>query len=579
MNFGKSKIKPFTHPFTNSPIHPLMSAAKKPIIISVDDDPQVLRSIKRDLRNQYRKDYRIISTESAEQALDALAEMKKKGEEVALFLSDQRMPEMLGVEFLEKAKAFYPDAKRVLLTAYSDTNAAIRAINEVQLDYYLVKPWNPPEERLYPVLDDLLNDWKSSYKPAFSGVKVIGHQYAPKSHAIKDFLAGQLLPYRWLDVDQDIKAAETMLLHRMTGKDLPVVVLEDGTALSNPEVPELARSLGMQTDATQELYDVAIIGAGPAGLAAAVYGGSEGLKTLLIERRAPGGQAGTSSRIENYLGFPSGLSGSDLARRAITQATRFGVEFLSPQTVKEIQVEGHYKKLELADGNKIVARSVVLATGVDYRRLPAEGAEQFSGAGVYYGAAITEAASCRNKDVYIVGGGNSAGQGAVYLSKYAQKVNILIRKPDLTSSMSHYLIEQINQIDNIEVIGHTEVVKACGDDHLERLILRDRQTDSTREVQADALFVFIGAKPATEWMPENLLMDNKNFLLTGREVRSRGDYKDFWQLNREPLLLETCQPGIFAAGDVRSGAMNRVASAVGEGAMAIKFVHEYLAEI
>lgn len=556
-----------------------MSAAKKPIIISVDDDPQVLRSIKRDLRNQYRKDYRIISTESAEQALDALAEMKKKGEEVALFLSDQRMPEMLGVEFLEKAKAFYPDAKRVLLTAYSDTNAAIRAINEVQLDYYLVKPWNPPEERLYPVLDDLLNDWKSSYKPAFSGVKVIGHQYAPKSHAIKDFLAGQLLPYRWLDVDQDIKAAETMLLHRMTGKDLPVVVLEDGTALSNPEVPELARSLGMQTDATQELYDVAIIGAGPAGLAAAVYGGSEGLKTLLIERRAPGGQAGTSSRIENYLGFPSGLSGSDLARRAITQATRFGVEFLSPQTVKEIQVEGHYKKLELADGNKIVARSVVLATGVDYRRLPAEGAEQFSGAGVYYGAAITEAASCRNKDVYIVGGGNSAGQGAVYLSKYAQKVNILIRKPDLASSMSHYLIEQINQIDNIEVIGHTEVVKACGDDHLERLILRDRQTDSTREVQADALFVFIGAKPATEWMPENLLMDNKNFLLTGREVRSRGDYKDFWQLNREPLLLETCQPGIFAAGDVRSGAMNRVASAVGEGAMAIKFVHEYLAEI
>lgn len=556
-----------------------MADKKKPIILSVDDDPQVLRSIKRDLRNRYRQDYRIISTESAVQALEALDELQKKQEEVALFLSDQRMPEMLGVEFLEKAKEIFPDAKRVLLTAYSDTNAAIKAINDVQLDYYLVKPWNPPEERLYPVLDDLLDAWKSTYVPAFSGIKVIGHQYAPHSHAIKDFLAGQLLPYRWLDVDQDIKAAETMLANQLRGKDLPAVILEDGTAMANPSVTELAESLGMQVRAASEMYDVAIIGAGPAGLAAAVYGGSEGLKTVLIERRAPGGQAGTSSRIENYLGFPSGLSGADLARRAITQATRFGIEFLSPQSVTEIKTEGHYKHLKLGDGTSITAKSVVLATGVDYRRLPAEGADRFSGAGVYYGAAMTEAAACRNKEVYVVGGGNSAGQGAVYLSKYAQKVTILIRRPDLTSSMSHYLIEQIAQIPNIEVVGYTEVVKACGGEHLESLVLRNRQDESTREVNADALFVFIGAKPATEWLPETLMMDNKNFLLTGRDLRSRSDYDQFWKEEREPLLLETCQPGVFAAGDVRSGAMNRVASAVGEGAMAIKFVHEYLAQV
>lgn len=556
-----------------------MASTKKPIILSVDDDEQVLRSIKRDLRTAYRKDYRIISTISANEALQALAELRTQGERVALFLSDQRMPEMLGVEFLEKAKDIFPDAKRVLLTAYSDTNAAIKAINDVQLDYYLVKPWNPPEERLYPVLNDLLEDWQNNNKPAFTGIKVVGHQYAPKSHAIKDFLAGQLLPYQWLDVDTDPRASEVMLNHRMTGKDMPVVVLENGNALPNPSVQELATSIGMQVHASSELYDVAIIGAGPAGLGAAVYGGSEGLKTLLIERRAPGGQAGTSSRIENYLGFPSGLSGSDLARRAITQATRFGVEFLSPQSVQSIDIEGNYKHLKLADGKTIVAKSVVISTGVDYRRLPAEGADNFSGAGVYYGAAMTEAAACTNKEVYVVGGGNSAGQGAVYLSKFACKVTILIRRPDLTATMSHYLIEQINGIDNIEVKGFTEVVKACGEEHLERLVLLDKESQSTREVAADALFVFIGAKPATDWLPSNMIKDRRGFLLTGRDVRSQADYQKFWLPEREPLLLETCQPGVFAAGDVRSGAMNRVASAVGEGAMAIKFVHEYLAEI
>ncbi len=556
-----------------------MAKAKKPIIISVDDDPQVLRSIKRDLRNQYRQDYRIISTTSAEEALTTLPELQKAGEMVALFLSDQRMPEMLGVDFLEQAKAFFPAAKRVLLTAYSDTNAAIKAINDVQLDYYLVKPWDPPEERLYPVLDDLLEDWQSNFVPPFSGIKVIGHQYAPSSHAIKDFLAGHLLPYQWLDVDYDMKASELMLSHHMTGKDLPVVILEDGTHFGNPPVDHLAQSLGMNTSASSELYDVAIIGAGPAGLAAAVYGGSEGLKTLLIERRAPGGQAGTSSRIENYLGFPSGLSGADLARRAITQATRFGVEFLSPQSVQNIEIDNQYKRLQLADGREVMAKTVVVATGVDYRRLPAEGADRFSGAGVYYGAAMTEATACKNKHVYVVGGGNSAGQGAVYLSKFAKQVTILIRREDLTSSMSHYLIEQIDQIPNIEVRGRSEVVKACGGDHLESLFILNKDTDEAKEEPADALFVFIGARPATEWLPNNLLKDQKGFLLTGREVRNRADYANFWRTEREPLLLETCQPGIFAAGDVRSGAMNRVASAVGEGAMAIKFVHEYLGEI
>ncbi|RME95183.1 MAG: response regulator [Bacteroidetes bacterium] len=556
-----------------------MANVKKPIIISVDDDEQVLRSIRRDLRSRYRQDYRIISTVSAKEALSALEELYEQDERVALFVSDQRMPEMLGVEFLEAAQQLFSGAKRVLLTAYSDTQAAIKAINEVQLDYYLVKPWDPPEERLYPVLDDLLADWQSNNRPAFKGIKVVGHQYSPQSHAIKDFLAGQLLPYKWLNVATDSRAAEVLLAKQMRGSDLPVVVLEDGKALAKPTVAELAEALGMQTQAASELYDVAIIGAGPAGLAAAVYGGSEGLNTILIERRAPGGQAGTSSRIENYLGFPSGLSGSDLARRAITQATRFGVEFLSPQAVTDIRTEGQYKHLTLGDGKSLIAKSVVLATGVDYRRLPAEDADTFNGAGVYYGAAMTEAAACENKEVFVVGGGNSAGQGAVYLSKFANKVTILIRRPDLTSSMSHYLIEQIDQIPNIEVMGYTEVVKACGDGHLQRLILRDRQSEVIREVPADALFVFIGAKPATDWVPESIQRDPKGFLLTGADVRLLPDYAQFWSMDREPLLLETCQPGIFAVGDVRAGAMNRVASAVGEGAMAIKFVHQYLAEI
>jgi thioredoxin reductase (NADPH) len=556
-----------------------MAEERKPIIFSIDDDLQVLSSLKSDLRSEYRKEYRIISADSAKEALEALVELKKRGEVVALFVSDQRMPEMPGVDFLEKAREIFPKAKRVLLTAYSDTDAAIKAINDVQLDYYLMKPWDPPSERLYPVLNDLLDDWQVEYRPEFQGIKLAGYQYSPKSHALKDFLAGNLRPYLWLDVETNPKAKELLDLHGLELKQLPAVFFEDGSFLADPKVADVAARIGLNPKAKSDLYDVAIIGAGPAGLAAAVYGGSEGLKTLLIEKRAPGGQAGTSSRIENYLGFPKGLSGADLARRALTQASRFGIEFLSPQEVMDINVEGVYKVITLSDGSKINTKSIIITTGVDYRRLPAKGAENFTGAGVYYGAAMTEAHSCRNKKVYIIGGGNSAGQGAVYLSQFAEKVTIIIRKPDLTSSMSSYLIDQINAIDNIEVHGRREVVEACGEGHLQKLVIENLEDGSLYDVQADALFIFIGARPFTEWLRDNILRNEKGYVKTGKDLITDERFARVWKRDREPFLLETCQPGIFAAGDVRAGAMNRVASAVGEGAMAVKFVHEYLAEV
>lgn len=552
---------------------------KRPIILSVDDDQQVLRSLKNDLRAEFREEYRIISTASANEALASLPELKKKGEAVALLLSDQRMPEMEGVDFLEKAKRVYPDAKRVLLTAYSDTDAAIKAINDVQLDYYLIKPWEPPTEKLYPVLRDLLNEWERNYKPDFQGIKIIGYQYAPKSHEIKDFLAGNLFPYQWLDVEVNPKAEELLSLHGLKKRDLPAVVFEDGTHLLQPNTRELAEKIGLNPSAKSDLYDVVIIGAGPAGLAAAVYGGSEGLKTLLVEKRAPGGQAGTSSRIENYLGFPSGLSGAELSHRAITQAKRFDVEFLSPQAVIDIQNDGIYKTLTLADNTQVYTKCIVVTTGVDYRKLPAHGVDNFTGAGVYYGAAMTEANGCRDREVYIVGGGNSAGQGAVYLSKFAKQVNILIRKEDLSSTMSSYLIDQINAIENIRVQGKREVVEACGNGHLQKLVIENVEHKSRYDVPADALFIFIGAKPITEWLGGKIIRDDKDYIITGRDLLQNPHFKKVWKLDREPFLLETCVPGVFAAGDVRAGAMNRIASAVGEGAMAIKFVHEYLAEI
>ena len=551
---------------------------KQPHIFVIDDDEQVLGAVRRDLRKKYRQDYRIVGTQSANEALQALVEFKKKGEVVALFLSDQRMPEMGGVDFLEKAQKLYPIAKRVLLTAYSDTDAAIKAINDVQLDFYLLKPWDPPEEKLYPVIDDLLDDWQSHYRPEFRGIRVIGYQFSPKSHQIKDFLAGNLIPYQWLDIDTQQEAIQLLKLADLTEKELPLIYFEDGSFLQDPSLQEIGAKIGLKSTVKEEIYDVAIIGAGPAGLAASVYGGSEGLRTLLIEKRAPGGQAGTSSRIENYLGFPKGLSGSELTRRAITQATRFGIEFLSPQEVESITLQDNYKILKLKDGQVINSKAVIITTGVDYRKLEAEGINEFTGAGVYYGAANTEAQACKDKDVFIVGGGNSAGQAAMYLSTFARNIYIVIRKPDLTSSMSQYLIDQLNKTSNIQVLARSVIAKAGGEDHLENVTIRN--LDSEEEVTRDcnSILIFIGARPYTDWIPGSILKNHRGFIITGKDLVNHSDYGKNWKLEREPLLLETAVPGIFAAGDVRAGAMNRVASAVGEGSMAIKFVHQYLAE-
>ena len=552
---------------------------KQPVIFALDDDPQVLQALVRDLRQRYRKDYKILSTNNPVEALDSLLELKNKGEVIALFISDQRMPEMLGVEFLEKARRIYPAAKRILLTAYSDTDAAIRAINDVGLHYYLMKPWDPPEEMLYPVLDDFLREWQDNFVPEYVGIKVIGYQWSPKSHELKDFLTGNLFPYQWLDIETNEKAKQLASLNAIENKTLPVVFFEDGSYLTHAGLAPIAEKLGLQARARQELYDVVIIGAGPSGLAAAVYGASEGLKTLLVERRAPGGQAGTSSRIENYLGFPSGLSGADLTRRAVAQAQRFGTEMLAPQEVTSIKIKDKYKLITLADGTEINSLSLVITTGVDYRKLETKGIHDFTGAGIYYGAAMTEAQACKGREVYIVGGGNSAGQAAMYLAQFAANVYIIIRKSDLSSTMSQYLIDQIKGTSNITILGKTEIVEAHGQDRLKELTLLQVEDNITRSVVADSLFIFIGAKPFTEWIELDIIKNSKGFIQTGRDLVQHPDYRKVWKLEREPFLLETCSPGIFAAGDVRAGAMNRVASAVGEGAMAIKFVHEYLAEI
>lgn len=551
---------------------------KKPILFILDDDLQVLRAVVRDLRNQYGKDYRIISTTSANEALASLTDLKNKNEAIALFLSDQRMPEMLGVDFLQRAKDIFPEAKRILLTAYSDTEAAIKAINDVQLDYYLMKPWDPPEEKLYPVITDQLEEWQSTHIPVFQGIRIVGYQFSPRSHQIKDFLSGNLIPYQWLDYESNPIGHELAELNKIEAKDLPAVFFEDGSFLLNPDIRLVGEKTGMRSKASKPMYDVTIIGAGPSGLAAAVYGGSEGLATAIIEKRAPGGQAGTSSRIENYLGFPNGLSGSDLSRRALSQATRFGVEFLSPLEVTSISLKDHYKIIQLADGSTLNTKSVIITTGVDYRTLDAVDVEKFTGAGIYYGAATTEAHACRSQDVYVVGGGNSAGQAAMYLANFADRVHIVIRKQDLTATMSKYLIDQIAGTKNIVLRSETVVRQAYGEDRLDELELENIVTGERERAKAAALFIFIGARPVTDWITLDIIKDDKGFIETGRDLLKYESFKKAWKLTREPYLLETCSPGIFVAGDVRSGAMNRVASAVGEGAMAIKFVHQYLAE-
>jgi thioredoxin reductase (NADPH) len=552
---------------------------KLPFILIIDDDAQVLRAIQRDVRNKFREDYRVLATESAAEALQVIKELKLKNEIIAMFISDQRMPDMEGTAFLERAMEIFPESKKVLLTAYSDIEAAIKAINTVRLDYYLLKPWNPPEEKLYPVLNDLLDDWQNSFIPDLTGIKVIGYQWSPVSHRIKDFLTGNLIPYKWLDIELSKEAMELMDVHKIESGELPAVIFEDGTLLKSPSDGELANRIGLKSTASEELYDVVIIGAGPAGLASAVYGGTEGLKTLMIERKAPGGQAGTSSRIENYLGFPSGLSGADLTRRALTQATRFGVELLSPCEVVDISIKDNYKILSLSNGSEIKTHTIIIATGVDYRTLEIKGIGELTGAGVYYGSAAAEAHSCKDKNVYIVGGGNSAGQAAMYLSGFAKNVFIVIRKDSLDSTMSHYLIDQIIKTSNISVINKSLVIETIGKNRLECITIENFETGVRETHDAGALFIFIGARPVTDWIKLNIYKDSKGFIETGRELLKFGNFKKIWKLERDPYLLETCIPGIFSAGDVRAGAMNRVASAVGEGAMAIKLVHEYLAGV
>ena len=546
----------------------------RPVIITVDDDINVLRSVERDLRGKYGSEYRILRADSGASALQLVDELKRRGEHVALFLVDQRMPEMSGVQFLEKAIEIYPESKRSLLTAYADTDAAIKAINDVKIDYYLLKPWDPPEEKLFPVLDDLLDDWHAAFRPPFEGIRVVGNGWAPAAHIVKEFLARNNVPYLWLD--PEVSEEARTLISRPDGAraKLPALFFQDGECLETPTLIDVANKVGLQTTADSEFYDLAVVGAGPAGLAAAVYGASEGLKTIVIERSAAGGQAGMSSRIENYLGFPNGISGGELARRAVAQARRFGVEILTAQNVVEFDTTGPARVLKLEDGSEISARAVLVASGVSYRQLEAPGIEKLTGAGIYYGAAMTEGESVRGTDVYLVGGANSAGQAAMYFSRFAANVTMLVRGESLSATMSQYLIDQIGQTPNIRVWPHTVVTEAKGGDRLASLVLN--REGNAIEVDASALFVFIGATPYTEWLGKDVLRDSHGFILSGTDVTRRASEGNGWKLDRAPFLLETSVPGVFVAGDVRNGSVKRVASAVGEGCAAVMFVHQYL---
>jgi len=553
----------------------------KPVIMTVDDDPEVLQAVARDLRRAYGDRFRVIRADSGDSALKVTEQLKLRNESVALFLVDQRMPQMSGVEFLEKEMELFPEAKKALLTAYADTDAAIRAINTAKIDYYLMKPWNPPEEKLYPVLDDLLDDWQASFHPPFEGIRVIGNRWSPQSHQIKDFLARNQVPYQWLDVELDPEAQNLISYAETEDKNkpyLPLVLFPDGVRLVQPSNLQIAEKIGLNTQAQLPFYDLVIVGGGPAGLAAAVYGASEGLSTVMIEREAPGGQAGSSSRIENYLGFPVGLSGADLARRAVTQARRFGVEILSPQEVTNVRVEAPYRIVTLGDGSNISCHSMLIATGVSYRKLNVPGVEKLTGAGVYYGAAQTEAISCSGEEIYIIGGANSAGQAAMYFSKYAHKVTMLVRAESLTKSMSQYLIEQIEATENITVQPRSSVVEVKGETSLEAITIANADTGEQQTVDATSLFIFIGAMPATDWL-DRVVERDRGFILTGPDLMREGKRPKGWTLERDPFLLETSVPGIFAAGDVRHKSVKRVASGVGEGAIAVQFIHQYLSNV
>ncbi len=547
----------------------------KPALLVVDDDAQVLAAVRRDLRPRYREKFTIISASSGEEALTTIRELKARGDALALVISDQRMPGLQGTDLLAKTREIFPGTKRVLLTAYSDIEAAIKAINVAHLDHYLAKPWTPPEEYLFPVIDDLLDNWEAEYLPAAKGLRLVGHQWSPRSHEIKNFLAGNLIPYRWLDVAREPETQGLLDAAGIRADELPALLFEDGAALRNPDQRQVAERIGRSLSAAFNLYDLVIVGAGPAGLAAAVYGASEGLRTLLLDRHAPGGQAGSSSRIENYLGFPTGVSGSDLAKRAVIQAQRLGAEFLVPLEVTAVSVEAGYKHVTLGDGRTIVTRTLLAATGMEYREHPGDGCAAHTGAGVYYGAATAEAPAFRDRRVLVVGGGNSAGQAAMYLARFAKDVEIVVRRDSLRETMSHYLIEQIEKTPNIRLRTRSVVERVEGSGHVERVAIKPE--DRASEVEdVDAVFVFIGTRPRSDWLPESVLRDRKGFVLTGRDLSADPRYAKMWKERREPMLLETSTPGLFAAGDVRSGSMNRVAAAVGEGSMAVRFVHEYL---
>jgi len=554
----------------------------KPILLSVDDDADVLRAIERDLRSKYGAEYRVIGSDSPAGAIDLLKQLKVRNDSVALLLADQRMPKMDGIAFLQEGMRIFPEAKRALLTAYADTNAAISAINQANINYFFLKPWDPPTEHLYPQLDDLLDDWQASYRPAYEGIRVLGTRWSPKSYELRDFLARNRVPYQWIDVEGSANDAETKQLVEALGPEgsnLPVVLFPDGTKLLDSVPAEVAQKVGLRTRAQTDFYDLAIVGGGPAGLAAAVYGASEGLHTVMIEREAPGGQAGMSSRIENYLGFPTGLSGGDLARRAVTQAQRFGVEILAPQEVVGVRTEGPYRFMKLADGTEISCHALMIATGVQWRRLEAPGIDRLQGAGVYYGGGATEALSCKGEIVYVIGGANSAGQAAMNFAKYAERVVIVVRGGSLSSSMSQYLIDQIQEMANIQVWPNASVTEAHGESHLEEISFLCSDTGKIERVQASAMFIFIGAMPRTDWLSGTVERDNHGFILTGPDLMSGGERPKGWTPDRDPFLLETNIPGIFAVGDVRHGSVKRVASGVGEGSVAVQFIHQYLSKV
>jgi thioredoxin reductase (NADPH) len=553
----------------------------KPILLSVDDDSDVLRAIERDLRSQYGAEYRVIGSDSPEGALDLLKQLKVRNDSVALLLADQRMPRMDGVEFLQQAMVIFPSAKRALLTAYADTNAAISAINQASINFFFLKPWDPPTEHLYPQLDDLLDDWQASYRPTFEGIRVLGTRWSPRSYELRDFLARNRVPYQWTDVELSANDPETKQLMEALGPEaanLPVVLFPDGTKLLEGVPADVAQKVGLRTRAQTDFYDLAIVGGGPAGLAAAVYGASEGLHTVMIEREAPGGQAGMSSRIENYLGFPTGLSGADLARRAVVQAQRFGVEILA-QEVVGVRAEGPYRIIKMADGNEISCHALMIATGVQWRRLEAPGVDRLQGAGIYYGGGATEALSCKGEIVYVVGGANSAGQAAMNFAKYAERVIILVRGKSLSSTMSQYLIDQVKETPNIQLWTHASVAEAHGETHLEEVSVLCTDTGKLERVPASAMFIFIGALPQTEWLAGIVERDERGFLLAGPDLMQDGQRPKGWTPDRDPFLLETNVPGIFAVGDVRHGSIKRVASGVGEGSVAVQFIHQYLSKV